>query len=95
MDTGTRLARVERTVETLRRKIDDSSSCIEILKSLSSVRIAVDKLATEIAVHHVEESFSEMVNDELRARLKRNSDQRQPIKDKVDDLALVIAQLLE
>lgn len=96
MNVQTRLERVERSVKALREKVSQDSPCLEILSHLSGIRSAIDKLAAEVALSHLETSISKLVGRDLVARQWHKSDAQSPDPEQLllDELGRVVTQLI-
>ena len=99
MNLGTRLDRVERSIKTLREKIDQNKPPRDVLLHLSGLREALDKLAAEFALQQLEGSLSKLLGRELVARQwPKNLAVRPQTVDEaqifVDDLAQLLTHLM-
>lgn len=75
-----RLARIEGQVRGLRRMIQEDAYCCDILVQIAAARSALDRVATELAINHVQhciagdehahESSKAMSKDDLITELR-------------------------
>ncbi len=66
-----RLARAEGQIRGIGRMLDEGRSCEDVVTQLLAVRMAIERIATEIVTAHIDECLTRLPPEEARATIGR------------------------
>ncbi|HEY7125654.1 MAG TPA: metal-sensitive transcriptional regulator [Ktedonobacterales bacterium] len=70
-DITNRLRRIEGQIRGLSRMLEEKGSCEALIIQVLAVRAAIDRVASEILKHHVDQCLNEMSPAEAKSAISR------------------------
>jgi DNA-binding FrmR family transcriptional regulator len=73
-DTIQRLRRVEGQIKGIQKMIEDQRACDEILTQMMAARAALDQVAKQVVVQHIDECMVNLPSDRAKLAINRAID---------------------
>jgi DNA-binding FrmR family transcriptional regulator len=70
-DISNRLRRIEGQVRGIIRMLEDQRNCEDLITQVLAVRSAMDRVASEILKHHVDQCLNEMSPNDAKSAISR------------------------